>query len=103
MTVPRAEKDEERLSQINQLNAMIEERGYDTLYLMDQTDEMGIDITTDFYNRNHTNVHGSIKYTQYLSEYLIENYGFEDKRFDEAYKSWDKGYKKYFCTLLLYK
>jgi len=95
VTVPRAEKDEERLSQINQLNAMIEERGYDTLYLMDQTDEMGIDITTDFYNRNHTNVHGSIKYTQYLSEYLIENYGFEDKRFDEAYKSWDKGYKKY--------
>ena len=95
VTVPRAEKDEERLSQINQLNAMIEERGYDTLYLMDQTDEMGMDITTDFYNRNHTNVHGSIKYTQYLSEYLIENYGFEDKRFDEAYKSWDKGYKKY--------
>ena len=102
VTVPRAEKDEERLKQINQINAMIEERGYDTLYLMDQTDEMGIDITTDFYNRNHTNVHGSIKYTQYLSEYLIQHYGLEDKRGDEAYSSWDKGYAKYSKRIMPY-
>lgn len=95
VTVPRAEKDEERLKQINKINELIAERGYDTLYLIDETDAIGLDITTDFYNRNHTNVHGSIKYTQYLSEYLIENYGFEDKRGEEAYKSWDKGYKKY--------
>ena len=102
VTVPRAEKDEERLKQINQINAMIEKRGYDTLYLMDQTVEMGIDITTDFYNRYHTNVHSSIKYTQYLSEYLIQHYGLEDKRGDEAYSSWDKGYAKYSKRIMPY-
>lgn len=102
VTVPRAEKDEERLKQINRINEMIEERGYDTLYLMDETEAIGLDITTDFYNRNHTNVHGSIKYTQYLSEYLIENYGFENKKGDEAYSSWDKGYEKYSKKIMPY-
>lgn len=102
VTVPRAEKDEERLKQINKINELIEERGYDTLYLIDETEAIGLDITTDFYNRNHTNVHGSIKYTQYLSEYLIENYGFENKKGNEAYSSWDKGYEKYSKKIMPY-
>ena len=43
--------------------AMAEERGFDTLNLKDQQAELGINTATDYYNAGHTNIHGSIKYT----------------------------------------
>lgn len=98
VTVPRAET-EERVQQLNELNAMLEARGFDTLNLLDQPELCGLDLEQDFYNEGHTNVHGSVKYTQYLAEYLMENYGFQSKHGDEAYASWDEGYAQYKNTL----
>lgn len=95
VTVPRAEDDENAVPMFHAANKVIEERGYKTLYLTESLDEMHLDMTTDYYNFRHTNIHGSIKYTRYLSEYLIENYGFEDKRENKQYSSWNKGWKKY--------
>ena len=34
--------------------------------------------------------------TDYLSRYLIENYGFEDKRGQETYENWQTASDKYF-------
>ena len=95
VTVPQARGNEYEVSRFNALNAMIEERGYPVLDLNQQIDEMGIDISTDFYNKGHTNIHGSIKLTYYMSEYLIENYGFKDKRDDKNYSEWNTSYEKY--------
>lgn len=101
VTVPRAES-ELRIQQLNQLNAMLEERGFDTLNLLANTELLHLDLAQDFYNEGHTNVHGSVKFTQYLSEYLIENYGFADKHGNTLYTSWDAGYQKYAPTLQKY-
>lgn len=95
VTVPRAEESELIAKQINALNQQITDRGYPVLDLMDQPEVMGANPIRDYYNIGHMNVHGSVKYTQYLSEYLIEHYGFEDKRGQAAYASWDEGWEAY--------
>lgn len=101
VTVPRVET-EQRIRQLNELNAMLEERGFDTLNLLKDPEPCSLDLVQDFYNAGHTNVHGSVKYTQFLSEYLIEHYGFTNKHGDENYASWDAGYQKYEKTLNQY-
>lgn len=88
-------KNETELTQINRIMEMAEARGYDTLNLKNRQGEMGIDTTMDYYNANHTNVHGSIKYTVYLANYLAEHYGFQDKRGQAGYESWDLAAQKY--------
>ncbi|MBR6185567.1 MAG: fibronectin type III domain-containing protein [Clostridia bacterium] len=83
---------------INTLEAILKERGYPCLDLMDETFEIGLNPQTDFYNTLHTNVHGSIKFSDYLGRYLVENYHFSDKRGQAGWESWDKaaeGYMKY--------
>ena len=95
VTVPQARGKEYDAERYNALNRLIESRGYDVLNLLDKNEETGIDATKDFYNHHHTNIHGSVKYTYYLSEYLLEYYGFDDKRGDKAYASWDEAYENY--------
>ena len=94
ITVPRAE-EEGRLKEINELNAMLEARGFTVLNLLKDHEVLGLDLTQDFYNEGHTNVHGSLKYTRYLAEYLMEHYGMENKHGDATYASWDTGYDRY--------
>ncbi len=95
VTVPRAEVEVEDVTKINKINHVISSRGYPVLNLLDKTQEIGLDLTKDYYHVTHTNIHGSIKFTYYLSEYLIENYGFKDKRGSEAYSSWDEAFSEY--------
>jgi len=95
VSVPRAETSENTLGRINTVSDMIRARGYDVLHLTDKAGEMGLDLTQDYYNSKHTNIHGAIKYTNYLSEYLIENYGLENKHGNERYSSWDKAWDTY--------
>lgn len=95
VTVPQAVNEKARIERYNALNKLIEDRGYDVLYLQDKIDEMGINLEVDYYNGEHTNIHGSIKFTNYLSEYLIEKYGFKDKRGDKDYKDWQTALEEY--------
>lgn len=95
VTVPRAEAKMETVQKFNTVNKLITDRGYPVVDLMDCPEEVNIDPSTDYYNNTHTNIHGALKFTHYISEYLIENYGFEDKRQDESYSSWNESYEKY--------
>lgn len=92
---PSAITNEYNLARINTIKETVQEHGYPVLDMILSVDEIGIDLTKDFYNAGHTNIHGAIKITDYLSHYLVENYGFEDKRGDPAYSSWDDAYTKY--------
>lgn len=83
------------LAEVNQIMEMAEARGYSTLNMKNQQEEIGINTATDYYNTGHANVHGSIKYTEYLSDYLVEHYDFQDKRGQEGYESWDLAAEKY--------
>ncbi len=96
VSVPRAEESEKAVMQINTVRDMITSRGYTVLDLKDKADELGINFKTDFYNDTHTNIHGSIKFTYYISEYLVKTYGLKNKRNDKAYSSWENSYNKYY-------
>lgn len=86
----------ERIAKQNTIAEMLESRGMNFLDLRKHADEIGIDYEVDYYNERHTNLHGSIKVTDYLSRYLIENYGFEDKRGQKSYENWQTASDKYF-------
>lgn len=95
VTVPRKETNVKKYQRYNYINKLVEERGYHVLDMMDKVDEMQLDLRRDFYGKTHTNVHGSLKLTQYVSEYLIENFKLENKKGDPAYASWDEQYAAY--------
>jgi len=95
ITVPQSVGDKARIERYNALNKMIRERGYKTLCLEDAIDEIGLDLENDYYNAEHTNIHGSVKYTDYLSQYLVKNYGFADKRENKKYADWNKTVEEY--------
>lgn len=93
--VPRGERTAESLGRINTACDIIRQRGHSVLYLTDQVDAVNLDLTQDFYEIKHTNIHGAIKFTDFLSEYLIDAYGLEDKRSDAGYESWNEGWERY--------
>ncbi len=87
---------EKRMGRQNVMIEMLEERGFDVLDLRKCVNEIGLDFETDYYNNNHTNIHGSIKTTDYISRYLIEKYGLEDKRGLQEYSDWAEASTKYY-------
>lgn len=99
VSVPRGERSGESLGRINTACDIIRDRGFTLLYLTDEVDAVHLDLRQDFYETKHTNIHGSIKFTDYLSKYLIETYGLKDLRGDAAYRSWDEGWARYRAIL----
>ena len=94
VAVPQAIKNDRSVWELNALYDMVRENGFDAINLLDGK-AAGIDFTTDFYNQSHCNIHGSLKYTSFLGQYLVDNYGFEDHRGDPAYDSWQKASELY--------
>ncbi len=93
---PQSLDNEERIGMQNTLVEMIEERNFDVLDFRKLDTQAGIDYSTDFYDTEHTNIHGSIKFTDYISRYLKEKYGLENKRDNEEYSDWEKASVNYF-------
>ncbi|MDO5436116.1 MAG: hypothetical protein Q4G19_07080 [Clostridia bacterium] len=95
VVVPQAKKGQ-KLESINAVQKQVEEHGgYPVLDLFHDPEAIGLDLTCDFYDASHTNIHGSAKFTYYVSDYLIKNYGFTDKRGLEEYSSWDETLQSY--------
>lgn len=74
---------------------LVSQYGYPYIDFNQIYDEVGIDFSMDFYNKEHVNIYGSEKYTRYLAEYLLEHYDIKDKRGDKIYESWETSYQKY--------
>ena len=94
--VPPKTYKEEKYQMMNSLIDLIENRGYYVLDLREKTDEIGLDLTYDYYDKYHTNVHGSLKYTDYIAKMLMERYGVQkkDKETDDFSKAFDTYYEK---------
>lgn len=95
LVVPRAESEQVIVSQLNYLEDYITDRGYPVLNMINQPEAIGLDLATDFYNNGHANIHGSIKITHHIGQYLMDHYNFQDKRGQEGFESWDKAREKY--------
>lgn len=83
------------MSRYNTLKDIIEARGYTFLNTNEYYYEMSLDFSTDLYDRGHVNCFGAEKYTQFLEEYLVNNYDLPDHRGDPAYTSWDEEFKMF--------
>ena len=73
----------------------VRDRGFECLDLSTAFEEIGISRETDYHDYNHLNIHGAIKFTDYLGRYLQEHYGFADKRGTAGTESWDIAVKLY--------
>lgn len=84
-------KGDEQLGRINYLCDIVRDSGVQVINFNDQQnfEELGLDVHTDFQDSNHTNVKGSLKFTKYLSSYLMEKWEIPDRRGDENYAEWD--------------
>lgn len=90
--------EEEEYQQENDLIDYLKSRSYEVLDLRNSFDELGIDTSMDYYDFQHTNIHGSLKYSKYLAEYLMEHYGLKankDAEFDKAYLNYYQMIKDY--------
>lgn len=87
--------NEYALAEMNAIKAIVEANGYPVLSLLPTVEEIGLNVAKDYYSAHHTNIHGAVKVTDYLSRYLVENYSLADKRGDPAYSSWDEAYENY--------
>lgn len=88
-------ENEEALAQQEAVKALCRSWGFPVLDQAQLRDEIGMDLTQDYYNTGHTNIHGALKVSCYLADYLAEHYGFADKRGDPAYARWDAAYEEY--------
>ena len=52
-------------------------------------DELSLDFTTDMAEKVHLNFSGTKKLTEYLGNYIVNNYDIPDRRGDAKYSSWD--------------
>jgi len=57
---------------------------YNLLY-----NEIGLDFSSDFADRDHLNHTGNIKFTRYFAQYLKSNYEIPDRRGNASYESYD--------------
>ncbi len=65
------------------------ENGCQYFNLFEYIDEMGIDVNTDFSDKNHLNTSGAVKVADFLGGYLVNNYDLTDFRSVED-NIWEK-------------
>lgn len=96
VAMPLCLTNQERLGKMNTMVDIVKDRGFDVLDMRDYVEEINLDFTSDLYDNEHANIHGCIKVTDFFARYLVENYGFEDKRDNEDYSDWDLAFDKYY-------
>ena len=85
----------EHQAKYNTMADMIQSYGFQYLNANEYYDEMNLDFSTDFYNKNHVNLFGAKKYTEFLEKYISQNYNLENHKGDPAYASWDEAYQEF--------
>ncbi len=80
---------------LNTLEDIAAERGYPCLDMIEEYEATNIDPRTDYLDEWHTNIHGSLKFSKVLGDYLVENYHLEDKRGQDGWADWDRAADRY--------
>lgn len=79
----------EHKENFNYIENIVKEEGFNFLDANEYTANMKLNYTTDLYNKNHVNYYGAEKYTNFLANYIKQNYNIPDRRQDEKYSSWN--------------
>lgn len=85
-----------RFYRSNAVGDIIAEYGYDYINFEKNFEDTGLDVNTDFYNTDHLNIYGQMKFTEYLGGYLQEKYGISESDLTPSQKEeWDTCVKYY--------
>ncbi len=91
VAMPATNHDETQQRRYNYMRQVIDEYdGIDFLNTNDFVEEIGLDFATDFYDNTHANYLGTVRFTSYLADYLISEYGIPDRRGQEGYVHWQE-------------
>ncbi len=96
---PQAITDPETLYRLDGLCDIVKDAGMDIVDMSDPHTS-NLNPYTDFWNQEHTNSHGSIKYTDYLAKYITDHYVIPDRRGDDHYEGWDETADRYKTFLM---
>ena len=79
---------------IDKIGSIISEYGYDILNLNDKSQELGIDVPSDYSDAEHLNINGMEKMTEYLGKYIIHKYDVSSGKSTKDIVKWNKCVKK---------
>jgi len=88
---------EQACMKLNTLEDIAKEHGIPFLNCNWHYEEIGIDFARDMKDRNHVNLLGSRKFTDFYAKYLTEHFDLPDHRneSDAVYANWNAAYEKY--------
>lgn len=90
LRAPHYSTSGERQTLMNEIWQEIEASGFDYLDCTGLNDEIGIDPTTDFYNKEHLNLYGARKFTSWFGNYITTTYGIKSTATEETAKTWNQ-------------
>lgn len=93
-------KDFDANERMNSVLELAESKGCATLDLEKKFSEIGLDVTSDYYNRSHPNVRGQKKITEYLGSYIQNEMGIGPSELDDSVREdWSAAadYYELFC------
>ena len=75
-----------RFARSNTVGEIVKEYGFDYLNFERDIAMTKLDENKDFYNLDHLNVYGQQKFTDFLTDYLIKNYGVTPRKLTDSQK-----------------
>ncbi len=82
--VRAGEESWDKYTRCNRAGEIVEACGFPFVSFYRLTDEIGLDMTRDFFNDGHLNYRGQIKFTTYISRLLTDEYGVVPRPLTEA-------------------
>ena len=80
----------------NKTADILAQNGFDFICGNKLMREIGLDFEVDFYDDMHVNIKGMVKFTDYISEYLIKNYKIKKSKLTESQKNeWETACEKW--------
>ncbi|MGN1167469.1 MAG: hypothetical protein ACI4S2_13695 [Lachnospiraceae bacterium] len=87
--------DSERQMKNRYIGNLIEEYGFNFLDCNQYIDEIGLDFEKDFYNSKHTNLVGAEKVTDFIGNYIVENYDIDTDHTQAVTDDWNNMLEQY--------
>ncbi|MDO4333618.1 MAG: hypothetical protein Q4C58_13160 [Eubacteriales bacterium] len=81
---------EERQMQFNRIAEIAAQNNVPFINFNHLYDEIGIDFAADMRDSDHVNNAGAVKVTEYLAQYLKDNYEIPDRRSEKGYEQWEQ-------------
>lgn len=78
----------------------LQARGQEVLFLNPHMGDIGLSMDVDFREEEHVNTYGSIKVTNFLADYLQQQYGLPDRRGGNGLEKWTNAYEGFRKAIL---